>query len=394
MNKRPILFITFLLLCLLFSIGIWFAAHRFRVIDEGSSLHSVRVSSYGDILLGKIKNQANSFPLFFLIFKPFGQNLDPDLWEENTVDYNIRCRIVSVLCISLTMCLLFYYFACSYSLGCGFYSLIISLTKFTIWFFFALARPYPLWILLTAVQGILFFDLMKQGYTQKTWNSLTLTHMALAMTHPFTLFYISSLSVALAIFIQRDWKKYIFMTGVPALLWGFYMLQFTPAYRYGQFTFPQPVHEVIFANFAKERILIFVVLLSTYFFLRYPREKEISSTTRWQLVKESRGIIALVSMMLLATFIIVLILKVHPGDPHPDDVPSFALNYITFLTPVGIMTMTYGSYFLMRFFRNTWIRWILVLSLSGVILLRGSIEWRHAVDIMTLKGVYSWIPFK
>lgn len=377
---------------LLVCIGIWYAAHRSDLADEGNSVQAVQESSYVDILMGKVKYQANSFPLFFLMFKPWVQNVDYHLWNRDG-SYYIVCRLLSVFSVSFMISLIFYYMSNQFSLGWGMYSLFVSLTTFSIWNFFAIARPYPIWIVITGIQGLLIFHLLRKGYEKKVWIGLGCVHIALAMTHPFIIFYLATVSGALWLFVQKNWKKYLIMTFLPLAVWAFYAYQFEPNYRYGKFIFSQPSYDVVFANFSKERIIILFIVFISCLFLNQKSKFKNNQLIDQKLLKDGRANIILGAAMLLAVSIIIIFLKLRKGDPSPQDTPMFALHYITFLTAIGIITMTYGSYFLIHFFKNKAVRVLVIIMLLCINVWRGSIEWRHIKENMNIRHISEVVPF-
>ncbi len=229
-------FIVFLL-CL--SVGYWISTKKALWNDEFyTAVSSVDGKSYADQFLGRIP-EGNNTPLFYVLQKSFSQLAGyqlPQAWKEGRwgkdAQAQIMLRVVPVLCISLSITLIFFYFFNFYSWWLALYSLFIYASSYMLWIYWAEARPYPVIVLMTTVQSLLFLNIVKEKKEDsKQWLALAIAHALMAFTFIFSLGLIWAVSVIIWFKQRLDWKKYIWVTILPTAIALFYYSQ-APRYLF------------------------------------------------------------------------------------------------------------------------------------------------------------------
>ena len=181
--------------------------------------------SYQDILLNRM-TEGNNCPLFYLIQKGICDAFHykfPFVWDGEwyvgDLPSQMILRIGSNVFMALSLTAVFYFFARYYSGLAGFYSLFISMSSFMVWAYFAEARPYALWFFLTTLQSLLF---LRATVPSRIWRWLAVVHLFLALTITFSAVQILIVSGLLWFLREKDWKRYVFLTGIPISVCFFY----------------------------------------------------------------------------------------------------------------------------------------------------------------------------
>ena len=346
---------------ILLQTGFWLAGKKFLWNDEIFTQFSSINQPYKEMLLGEIQEGSNS-PLFYV-----GQKLLCDLAHsdatqrmENAVGAGnhfpwylpeaysqIFLRINSVFFMSLAISLIFYFFLRFYSVWGALYSLLLSISSFTVWVYWAEARPYSLWFLLTTTQSLLFLCLMElrgnvqadSSVVRRAWHCLAANHLILSFSSIFSIMQILIVSFLLWIFLEKDWRKYLALTVLPSMVCMVYY-RLTPRYH---FIFNDTPWQLINANFPKDRLVITVLfavfLLFDYFLISKQKPKQNKSLSE-------RSYLALTFLMLLVAGIVLWKFKME----EPADHKGFAISnrYFIYLTPVGIISTTLFSISIFR----------------------------------------------
>lgn len=192
-KKLSVLLLTLILCVLFFSLGFKIAEQRPLWNDEiFTQLHSVQHKSYGDILGGRLP-EGNNFPLFYLIQKIIVQSFQfelPKNWEG--VGYGthelgqIVLRLQGNVVTTLTLGLIFYFMSYHFSIWWGIYTLILCLSSNIIWVYWAEARPYGLWIFITALHVLVVLKMTwLEKITRKWWAALFIVQFLLSLTALF-----------------------------------------------------------------------------------------------------------------------------------------------------------------------------------------------------------------
>ncbi len=263
-NKLLIHFFSICVLYIAFGFGYFLSVHKPLENDElFTHIHSVEGLSYQGILTAKIP-EGNVSPLFYLTQKVF---LDviyfrlPFAWDGSWFVHDfssqIALRCLSNAFMSLSIVMVFYFFARLYSVGIGFYGAVVAGSSFMTLAYWVIARPYALWNCLTTAQILLFLYILREdGYQKRVWQFLLAVHFLLAFTVTFSAVQIAAVSFILFLFKERNLRKYIFLTFVPVILCFFYYFA-TPKYS---FYFIDNAIQLISASFPKERLgLVFLL---------------------------------------------------------------------------------------------------------------------------------------
>ena len=267
--------ISFVLFVALLATGFHIAKHKPLWNDEVySQIASIEQMSVLGIISAKIpRTEGNNFPLFYLLQKGIcriGQYQLPDAWkgEGSLRDpyAQVFLRIMPVVCISLSIVLIFFYFSSCYSWWSGWYGLILALSSFMIWAHWAESRPYALWVFLTTLQSLLFLSFLKNESSRKTIvRGLIFVHLLLSLTIIFGLAQIVFVSLLLWLGGERQWKKYLLLTLLPIGLSLFYYANSKANFKL--FLPQNPLH-LIELNVTKDQIIIFAIYFSFLVFYR------------------------------------------------------------------------------------------------------------------------------
>ncbi len=340
--KSTILVILIFIGCLW--TGFWIARHKPLWNDEFySQVASIHNTSYSDQFLGHIPEGANA-PLFYALQKLFLQLIRyqaPSGWPQghwtNDGASQILLRINPVVFMSLSMAMVFYYFAGEYSLTAGFCSLFFYLSSYTLWVYWAEARPYALLVFLTTLQSVVFLKLMGQKEPAKTrglWLALAGTNILLSLAFILSLGQILAVSLLGWMFKERDWKKYIGVTLLPAVIILFYYMQ-APKYH---FFFGLSPDQLIRDNIPRERfqiLFIFLIFLSAYFLgqknpaFKYTPGKEILKPVLY---------VSFMMLALAATGAVLMCFALHAVSPGQGFL--ITSRYFIYLTPIGVIATT------------------------------------------------------
>ncbi len=332
--------IFFLALCL----GFFFSAQMSLENDElFSHVSSIEGRTYGQILTMHI-SEGNVSPLFYLTQKlffdfvhfrlPFTWNGD---WFVKDFPSQIIMRFLPNVCMSLSVTVVFYFFSRFYSLWAGLYSLFISISSFMILAYWAVARPYALWNLLTTVQILLFLYLLKGGtQEERVWRRLWITHILLSLTVVFSAVQITAASVVLFLCKNRSIKRYIALTVFPIFLC---LMYYFAAPKYLFYFIDTPV-QLISASFPKERLALIILLGGGLSF--FAVGKRLGKESWVEILKDFRvSYFLFVGVMLFLTGILLLLFVLKAHGAH--DGFSLSNRYFIYLAPLGIIGTTLFS---------------------------------------------------
>jgi len=378
LSKKINMILVGLLFVMCLGVGFRLASQKPLGNDELYTLvSSIHGQSYADILLGHI-GEGNASPLFYLIQKGICDITRYEVpaewlnghWGFEDARSQILMRINPVVFMSLSIAMIFYYFSRYYSLWAGLYSIAVALSSFMIWVFWAEARPYALWVFLTSAQSFIFMRMitLKEGF-QKGWIILTIVHLLLSLTIVLSLVQIAIVSLLLWIMWERDWKKYIMLLIVPAVLCVTYYLC-APKY---QFWFADGPMALVSASIPKDRLLI-IFVFAIYFCFVYlqPKVKYLGKfPIKGMSAQEKRGGGAyfwLTVLMVGSYFLLLLKLKLGIGLEKQGF--QISNRYFIGLAPIGIMATTLFSIYLVKCSRHKIIQGIMVLSLAGLLIIR------------------------
>ena len=353
-----------ILLALFLWIGMALAQHNPLENDEVYSQIDLQNLSWIDIFKGKI-NEGNNSPLFYAAQKIFSSLLrckvDIALNGKDICDPRgqIILRILPDLYMSLSLCLIFYFFSRTYNIWIGILALLLALTSPMIWLFWSLARPYGLLVLLTIVQLLLFIHISNQSKNgNRPWYGLCLTHLALCLTSIF-----GALQVVLAVLclhkeIRMANKKLFWPLLIPSLIAVFYFLR-APKYT---FSVPLGALNLIFDNFAVERLIFFSVcaIWMTYLYKKHTQNMAMP--------------LKLFQFSFLFLAIAPLILAYYTLTNAHIKFLQFQISsrYFIFLTPLSVITTAFfWTHLWDKYKSHPWIRLHLIQGISGLLILGG-----------------------
>src|SRR3990167_1792216 len=135
-HKRNCIVLTAFLAIIFFFTGILLSQRKPLWNDElYTQKESVEKASYSEILSGQLA-EGNNFPLFYLIQKAVcdvsGYRLGDQWhseWQLSEPRGQIILRIPSNICMSLSLAIIFYYFAGQFSFWAGIYALLVALSS-------------------------------------------------------------------------------------------------------------------------------------------------------------------------------------------------------------------------------------------------------------------------
>ncbi len=314
-------------------VGFWIARHRPLWNDEYySQVSSIHGTSYADQFSGHIAEGGNA-PLFYALQKSFLQLVHyqvPSPWLEghwsNDASSQILLRINPIIFMSLSVALVFYYFCRRYSLGTAFLSLFIYFSSYMLWAYWAEARPYALMVFLTTVQSVVFLE-------GGPWETLAGTNILLGLTSILSLGEILAVSALWWAFKDRDWKKYIALTLLPAMITLFYYAQ---APKYPFFFGDLSPEQLIRDNISRQQfdiLFIFLISLAAYFWgqkVRMPKD-----APGEEILKPVTYVIFM-ALVLASTAVVLFLFTLHTKTGQF----PITSRYFIYLTPIGVMAAT------------------------------------------------------
>ncbi len=194
LTSRKVIFqLSLIVFIVCFCVGLGLSLRKPLWNDESfSQSQNIEMFSYKDLFLGKTLYEGNKCPLFYVMQKAFCQAAGysfPYEWEQQWLIEDIKSQILLRLnpnfFMSLSIALIFFYFARYYSIGSGIYSILVTLSFFMVWFYWVDARPYAMWFFLSTVQLLLFLVLLKEEdkkVVSFSYRCLMLTNLAMAFT--------------------------------------------------------------------------------------------------------------------------------------------------------------------------------------------------------------------
>ncbi len=327
----------------------------------------IEVVSYVQILSGHFP-EGNNGPLFYLIQKAFCdlQHFHfPLKWKQEWLLSEPRSQVVlripSNVLMSLTLTLIFYFFARQYSLAVGVYSFLIGISSPMIWEYWVEARPYTLWVFLTTCQALLVLNIFQEKQMAPThWRWLNLVHLGLATTTVVSLAQIVVVSSIIWFYKERDWKKYWWATIFPVTVGVYYLLQ-APIVGYGL----HACWPLVLSNMPPERLGILLIYGLFLVWLAKTRSSSSGETRR----QEGLAFLVIVVLLLAAAFAQMVVIYLKATGPWAQmQVPDRVFIH---LTPLGIIATSLFSVELFRYFKHDgWMRTNLIVGLGGLIVVR------------------------
>ncbi|MBF0571784.1 MAG: hypothetical protein HQL12_07900 [Candidatus Omnitrophica bacterium] len=225
------LIVGMLVFSFFFSIGILLARHKPLWTDE---LHGQQVdiqrTSWPDIISGHTQD-ANKFPLHIMLQKAFLRLFNYKLafvWDGSGLVVNSQAQLVLrilpdiLMSVALTAIVLFFGYRSGFAGGAV--AVLISLSMPMVWLFWAEARPYSLWFMLTVFQSLLFLDTVSKREINMPALPFAVVHWGLCLTAPLGLIQ-TIVCQGLLWCAQNKRIKFHLITGlVPLFLGTYYMI--------------------------------------------------------------------------------------------------------------------------------------------------------------------------
>lgn len=366
-KKLSALLLTLILCVLFFSLGFKIAEHRPLWNDEiFTQLHSVQHKSYGDIFGGNLP-EGNNFPLFYLIQKIIVQAFQfelPKNWEG--VGYGshdigqIILRLQGNVVTTLTLGLMFYFVSYHFSLLWGIYTLILCLSSSIIWVYWAEARPYGLWIFITALHALVVLKMTwLENITKKWWIALFIVQLLLSLTALFGI--VQSLMATFYLWFLNKKNRQILLCQCPHLiLIGIFY--YRKALHFDVWFDTNPV-EILRSAASFELLIIpiiYAVVVAVVYFLKKRDEKFIQSLRHLKFTLFSY------SIFIFALALLAFLITKSTGGPKGFIITS---RYFVFIIPCIILSQALCAIDLFSLFhKNLWLRINLLILLIFVAL--------------------------
>lgn len=332
--KRYILSVVIFLLAV--STGFWIAGHKHLWNDEiYTTVSSVHHQSYAAMLQGKVPEGSNA-PLFYLMQKALigitHYQIPPAWiagdWGQRDVDGQWLLRIIPIVSMSLSIALLFHFFALHYSRLAGLLSVFIYLSSYMLWVYWAEARPYALLVCLTTMQLLLLFQrVIIKDDRPIVLQGLCLVHILLALTSILSCGQILAAVLVLGLAGLNDRRWYWGLILLPLLIIGYY---YTQAPRFA-FYFDLTPEQLIRDNISRERFYILGGFTAAYLWLRQQQKEALARLGAYMLFLA--GVMATTALV-MGSFVLSAKAK---GEGFP-----ISSRYFIYLMPIGVMAATMG----------------------------------------------------
>ena len=369
----PLLFLSGLVFVLLFLNGLDLAWHKPLWNDElVTQTGTIEGIAYKNMILGHLGGEGGVAPLFYLIQKGITDltHFDPSdafrgaSWFYQEKYPQLLLRLSPILAMSLALTLIFYYFSLSVSIRVGVYALAVALSSFMVWSYWAEARGYALFFLLTTVQSLIFLHVLEQPQVSAgAWRGLSIVHWLLALTSILGMVPIIFVSVLLWMFKERRWGPYVGCMVGPLFLSLYYYVQ-SPKFR---FWFKEGPMELMGAVIPKDRFLIIavfmVVLLGSYWVRRGTKTILFSQDFQKFLVY---GVFV---FLMIASYVGLCLLLIWKECLMTEGF-QISNRYFMGLAPIGIIATVMASLYLYRLASPWWGKMMVIIFLGSLLLFR------------------------
>ncbi len=264
-NKFPLKTISVLLFLTLAAGAFVLARHKPLWNDEiYSQVNIVEGTPVGAVLAGHFE-EGNNCPLFYLLQKGITGLLNyqaPREWGLGNLHWTgggtrdrIVLRVQPVLFMSAVPVICFYFLSRCFSVWTGLFSLVLTLSTSMFWRYWAEARPYGLWVFLTALQVCLLLCLLREEKKRGMWAGLLAVHAGLALTVVFSAAQIALVSGVLFFFGPRERRGWVWVLAAPAVFSVYYLTQ-APHFK---FWLEFSLEQYIRANIPRDRMHLSIV---------------------------------------------------------------------------------------------------------------------------------------
>ncbi len=298
--------------------------------------------SYNDILLLDYPGSGNSnAPLFYILQKVFCDIIHFDIPAQlmslpllpNYDPANIFLRILPIVWMSLAFMVILIYFSYRFHFLLGILGLFLALCSPILWTYWAEARPYGLWILLTCLQMSVFIDLLEQPtVSSKKLLGLVIIHLSLSFTCTLSILQITVASLLL-LSKRLHWWQYLAVLAIPLGVAYYYK----PHLPFNDLIFIPSAKEILDSVISRDiqSILLFYPLMLILYWLQQRKMGPVAfrNNRLWQ----SLGFFVAIFLVIFLTYGFLVFLRLHAAGINQIMMP----RHVIFLAPVGIFAVTY-----------------------------------------------------
>ena len=379
-----ILSLSLLLVFILQTLGFSLTAPKPLWRDELNTQTYTLNESYADILLGKSEMEGNRAPFFYLqqkIFCAIFHFQTPQPWLEGHWEHvdpfaNIFLRILPVFWMSAFFLLVFLYFSLRFNIFLGLLGLLAGLTSLSLWLYWAEARPYGLWVLLTGLQMILFLEILhEKTASYKKWLCLSFVNIFLSLTCVLSFLQIG-IVCAMLLFKERRWHQYILPLAIPML----FIYYYRPHAPSNDIIFIMTVPQLFFSTLPSNQLFVFLFypLLIGASYLQ--RKKILLKTFHNDDIIAAFPFFLSILLLIIATVLFLAQLQSHATGKGQYIVP----RHIIFLVPVIIIGITYLAGLLWQNLKSYfWIKLLALIVIAGLLLFHINTVWGKIHYILT-----------
>jgi hypothetical protein len=256
---------------------------------------------------------------------------------------------------------LFYFFWNVFSLGGAIYAVSVTITSFMVWTYWAEARPYALWFLLTTFQIILCYRLINSG--KKNYIPTAIIHLLLSLTSLLSVIQIIAAFIVLWQNGCRRIRDMFMVLVVPVVICAYYYLSsiYTQAGQ-GRFWFADGPINLLSAGIPKDRLFIIIIFTCYLVFFRKTWRKSIA---------EFKPVVLLLILFWFMFFgFCLLLLKLKLTSSQAYDGGMISNRYFMPLTAAGNIATVFSSVYLVRAVSNSWLRKVVILFLGVLLIFR------------------------
>ncbi len=334
-----------------------------------TQISSVEVISWGDIWKGEI-GEGNNSPLFYSIQKIICNLFhyqSNDLWHKEDMEARFILRIAPVVCISLGLALLVWFFCTYYSWIGGLIAFIVAVSSYMLWYYWAEARPYALVFLGTTIQALFLLYYYRFDRKPNCWG-IGIANLFLSLISTLSIIQIAASTVVLWFKGERRVRTLLACVGLPALVSIIYYLR-ADHYSFYFASYGQPFN-LIFSNIPSGRLAAFFIIPILIW------------VWDWRINKNREFILwpffiwGWVTLAGYVAFLGYLFLVQTPAQGF-----EVSNRYLMSLTPLGIIIFTVGALELIKRSKTWWVRIIVWAALLALILprLKKVLNWMDGV---------------
>ena len=340
---------------ILFTTGMWLAMHRPLWNDELCSQKvAIEGASWQELLTGNI-HELNNPPLYYALQKIITSVVPLRFPDDFIHDYGfpverrkyflyvypkgqILLRILPDIFMVTARVFLMRFFWIRDGIMAGLIALLSALSSGMVWGYWAEARPYALWFLLTMFQTLFLLEILSQtGSSGRVKVPLAICNCLLALTVTLGLFQIIIAQMILFVFGQRRLRDHFWQGVLPVCIALFYFIvrssgNMSPG---NMFYFAVNPVEMIRLNLSFEQASLLFFYLMAYLCCRvwisgnYDEVKKI-----W------KGLLHLPNLLIFLFFSILFIVYVYWRWPGTHGgVPIYGRHFL-FLSVLGIVLVS------------------------------------------------------